>query len=78
MFLIKVKCIKCGSEWDKESTIPYDQNEYTGGLCHVCFRDTLAPLIHKRQLREGSFDCFGKASSFCDQHECKYYAWCVL
>ena len=78
MFLIKVKCIKCGTEWDKEASIPYEQDEYTGGLCDACFRNTLAPLIRERQRREGSFDCFGKAKGFCDQRECKYYAWCVL
>ncbi len=34
-------------------------------------------MIHKKQLKEGNFDCFGKAGAYCDQSTCKYKQWCI-
>lgn len=34
--------------------------------------------IRERQLREGNFDCFGRATTgYCDQHGCLHHAECT-
>ena len=38
---------------------------------------TKAYLIREIQVKEGNFDCFGKAVAFCDQVRCKYLRYCV-
>jgi hypothetical protein len=35
------------------------------------------PTIRRKQLREGFFDCFGRASCYCDQSGCKYRNVCL-
>ncbi len=74
---LRVKCIKCGKEWEKDSLISWGPEDYSSSLCCRCFILVAAPLIHKKQLLEGNFDCFGKADSYCDQNECKYIKWCL-
>jgi len=74
---LRVKCLKCGKEWDKESSVSWKPEDFTSSLCNSCFREIISPIIHKKQLREGNFDCFGKAGDYCDQLECKYRAWCL-
>jgi hypothetical protein len=74
---LRVKCIKCGKEWDKDSVIPWGPDDFTSSLCDVCFKESISPVIHKKQLGEGNFDCFGKAISYCDQRRCKYREWCL-
>ena len=74
---LKVKCIKCGKEWEKDSKIKWKENDITGPLCDNCFRVVVTPVIHKKQRREGNFDCFGKAINGCDQNCCKYRNWCI-
>ena len=66
------QCIQCKKTWNKgeETTI------YSHGLCKDCGRVLLTPTVRKKQLKEGNFDCFGKANDYCDQ-PCKYKAVCV-
>lgn len=77
MHKLRVKCIKCGKEWEKDSVIPWGPEDYSSSLCAVCFKEVAGPLIHKKQLQEGNFDCFGKAGVYCDQFDCKYRQWCL-
>jgi len=77
VFTLRVKCIKCGKEWTKSSTIKNGSDEYSGSLCGSCFIKRISPIIHKKQLDEGNFDCFGKANGYCDQSYCKYREWCL-
>jgi hypothetical protein len=74
---LRVKCIKCGEEWEKDSLIAWGPEDITSSLCHSCFREVISPVIHRKQLREGNFDCFGKAGAYCDQFACKYHKWCL-
>ncbi len=74
---LRVKCLKCEKEWKKESSISWGPDDFTSSLCDTCFRDVIAPIIHKKQLREGNFDCFSKPTDYCDQFECKYREWCL-
>ena len=77
MSKLRVKCIKCGEEWQKDSVIRWESSDCSSSLCQPCFVEVISPLIHKKQLLEGNFDCFGKADNFCDQVECKYRQWCL-
>jgi hypothetical protein len=74
---LRVKCIKCGKEWKKDAAIPRSEKDISSSLCAACFVQVASPTIHKKQLREGNFDCFGKADDYCDQSECKYLQWCL-
>ena len=74
---LRVKCMKCEKEWHKESSISWGPEDFTSSLCDTCFREVISPIIHKKQLKEGNFDCFGKAGEYCDQLDCKYREWCV-
>jgi hypothetical protein len=74
---LRVKCMKCGKEWEKESSLSWGPEDVTSSLCNVCLKEVISPTIHKKQLREGNFDCFGKSADYCDQQECKYRQWCV-
>jgi hypothetical protein len=68
-------CIKCHKIWE---TLNGDLDPTpSGSLCELCLRECLIPLYRKRQLREGNFDCYGKAEYYCDQGECKYRKLCV-
>jgi hypothetical protein len=69
--------MKCGKEWTKESTIRWGPDDFTSSLCDACFQDVIAPIIHKKQRKEGNFDCFGKADAYCDQPDCRYREWCL-
>ena len=68
-------CVKCKKMWtvDDGDTDPTP----SGGLCPPCLKESLIPLYRKKQLREGNFDCFGKAEDYCDQVKCKYRKMCV-
>ena len=68
-------CIRCGKTWaiNNGDLDPAP----SGSLCRPCLRKSLIPLFRKRQLREGNFDCFGKANYYCDQVNCKYKNLCV-
>jgi hypothetical protein len=48
--------------------------DYTpsSGLCKPCLKDSLIPLYRKRPSKERNFDCFGKATDYCDQLQYKY------
>jgi hypothetical protein len=74
---LRVKCVKCGKEWQKESVISWGPDDISSSLCNDCFREVISPIIRKRQLSEGNFDCFGTAGSYCDQSTCKYRPWCL-
>ena len=74
---LRVKCIKCGKEWLKDSKVEWSADNFSSSLCNSCFMEVISPLIHKKQLREGNFDCFGKAGDYCDQYHCKYRQWCL-
>jgi hypothetical protein len=74
---LRVKCVKCGKEWTKDSVISWGPDDISSSLCDACFGEVISPIIHKRQLSEGNLACFGKASTHCDQAECRYRQWCV-
>jgi hypothetical protein len=74
---LRVKCVKCGKEWEKDSAIPWGADDFSSSLCNGCFIEVGSPIIHKKQLKEGNFDCFGKAAEYCDQLVCKYRRWCL-
>jgi hypothetical protein len=74
---LRVKCIKCGKEWEKGSAIPWGDDDYSSSLCRLCFIEVASPTIHRKQLHEGNFDCFGKGGAYCDQLQCKYRQWCL-
>ena len=74
---LRVKCVKCGKEWQKESVISWGPDDISSSLCDVCFREVISPMIRKKQLKEGNFDCFGRAGGYCDQSGCKYNKWCL-
>jgi hypothetical protein len=69
--------VRCGKEWQKDSKISWGPDDISSSLCNSCFREAISPIIHKKQLREGNFDCFGKAGTYCDQLECMYREWCL-
>jgi len=73
---MNVECIECGKRWEKPS-YPRFAQDVSSSLCPRCFRRRASHLIRRRQLREGNFDCFGKAVDYCDQLECKYRKWCL-
>jgi len=52
-------------------------DDCSGSLCNSCFVEVASPTIHKKQLKEGNFDCFGNAIEYCDQFECKFRQWCL-
>jgi hypothetical protein len=68
-------CVKCRKTWGIDNGDPDLVPSH--GLCIECLRESLIPLYRKRQLREGNFDCFGKAEYYCDQDKCKYRKLCV-
>jgi len=69
-------CVKCKKTWEKanEDSDPTP----SGTLCNPCLKESLVPIYRKRQSREKNFDCFGKASGYCDQFECKYRDLCLM
>jgi hypothetical protein len=77
MNTLRVKCIRCGKEWEKTAAFPWGPDDYSSSLCRTCFVKVVSPLIRKKQLSEGNFDCFGKAHAYCDQKMCKYRCWCL-
>ncbi len=68
------QCIRCLQTWGTGNP---EKDGYSHGLCAECLREALAPLYRKRQAREGNFDCFGKASDYCDQCACAYRSLCI-
>ncbi|MEW6669103.1 MAG: hypothetical protein AB1512_28160 [Thermodesulfobacteriota bacterium] len=44
----------------------------SSGVCRNC----LETQVRAIQRRQGNFDCFGKATDFCDQPRCKYRWLC--
>ncbi len=74
---LRVKCIKCGKEWEKDTVIPWGPDDFTSSFCYRCFRELISHVIHRKQIKEGNFDCFGKASVYCDQFACKYRELCL-
>jgi hypothetical protein len=75
---LRVKCIKCGKEWEKDTVIPWGPDDYTSSFCNACFRELISHVIHRKQRKEGNFDCFGKARVYCDQFACRYRELCFL
>jgi len=74
---LKVRCMKCGKEWKKETEKDWSPDDFTSSLCNPCFREVVAPTIRRKQLKEGNFDCFGRTTDYCDQLECKYRTFCL-
>ena len=68
-------CIRCKKTWETHNG-DTDLNP-SGSLCNPCLKDSLAPIYRKRQSLEKNFDCFGKASGYCDQLTCKYRNLCL-
>jgi hypothetical protein len=68
-------CIRCKKSW----RIDNGDMDFTpsGGLCKPCLKDSLAPLYRKRQSKERNFDCFGRATGYCNQFHCKYRELCL-
>jgi hypothetical protein len=74
---LRVKCVKCGKEWKKDSQISWGPDDISSSLCDPCFREVISPIIHRKQIKEGNFACFGKTGTDCSQPECKYRQWCL-
>ena len=74
---MRVKCIRCNREWEKEASICWGADQYSSSLCDKCFVEVASAVIKRKQRREGNFDCFGTAGSYCDQDGCKYRRWCL-
>jgi hypothetical protein len=41
------------------------------------FNKSRTSLIHEIQKAEGNFDCFGTATDYCDQDECRFRSICL-
>ncbi len=69
-------CIRCKKTW----RIDNGDLDYTpsGSLCKPCLKESLAPLYRKKQSEERNFDCFGRATDYCDQFQCKYRPLCLI
>ena len=69
-------CIRCKKTW----RIDNGDLDYTpsGSLCRPCLKESLAPLYRKKQSEERNFDCFGRATDYCDQFQCKYRTLCLV
>ena len=72
-----VQCVKCKKTWDDGKEDKHPDGRLSHGLCKDCARELLIPTVRKKQLREGNFDCFGKAIHTCSQTGCKYIMVCV-
>jgi hypothetical protein len=68
-------CVKCRTTWSVDNG-DIDSG-VSGGLCSACLKESLTTLYRKKQLAEGNFDCFGKATTHCDQFQCKYIRQCI-
>jgi len=68
-------CIKCGKSWESGDDDP--DVTPSGSLCKPCLKECLIPLYRKRQAEEGNFDCYAKATNYCDQLGCKYRELCL-
>ncbi len=77
MNTLRVQCIRCDKQWEKACQRYWGADDLTSSLCDACFRKVISPIIRKKQLKQGSFDCFGKAALDCDQSGCKYRRWCL-
>ena len=73
---LRVKCVKCGKEWEKDSFICWGPEDISSSLCNSCFVEVISPIIHKKQLGEGNLACFGNGRANCKDTECKYRQWC--
>ena len=51
---------------------------FSHGLCPYCAKERLTPLYRKRQKKEGHFECFGTATSYCDQDHCSFRELCLM
>lgn len=71
------QCVDCKRKWYTEETDDINTKELSHGICHDCAIVLLSPRIHKKQIAEGNFDCFGKAIENCDQKNCKYLEVCI-
>lgn len=68
------QCIRCRKTWGSSDAI---LDWFSHGLCAKCLKEALTPLYRKRQAREGNFDCFARASGYCDQSGCEYRQICL-
>lgn len=67
-----IRCIVCLAEWNKPTGHIWGPDDVSSSLCAPCGRSVLSKLIHRKQLLEGNWDCFGTAGGYCDQLGCKY------
>ena len=73
---MKVRCVRCDRIMGE---VGQPDPFCTDGLCGACLQICVSPTIHRKQLAEGNFDCFGKAlDGYCDQSECKYRRYCLI
>jgi len=68
------RCIKCNRAWDDGNGRGTNNSH---GLCPTCAKQRLAPIFQRHQRNEGSFDCFGRSSGYCDQWNCLYRELCL-
>jgi hypothetical protein len=71
---MKYQCIRCMTIWGEGN--PAEEG-FSHGLCKPCLRESLTTTVRRRQLREGNFDCFGRAVDYCDQMTCRYRDVCL-
>ena len=70
-------CIRCKKTWKIDNGDGDMDYAPSGSLCKPCLKERLTPLYRRRQLEEKHFDCFGKATDYCDQFQCKYRELCL-
>lgn len=69
------QCINCECIWITDSQ---NDSEISHGLCKMCARKQLTPLLRKKQLLNGFFDCFARSKDYCDQWHCEYRYLCLV
>jgi len=83
---IQIICPRCHKPWEKEnsdietlSDVPGFQKLYLDDLCPSClkiWKEDMAGIIHKLQVKAGFEPCFGKRTT-CDQLGCCFRLLCL-
>ncbi len=73
---LRVKCLNCSKEWEKDCSRCWGPGTVSSSLCDSCFRRVITPIIRRKQLSTGQLDCFDKPGKSCGEFPCKYRKWC--
>jgi len=71
------KCIApgCNRVWGEPEP---GQEGYSHGLCPIHFREAVANVFRRSQLKEGNPDCYLRCFGNCSQHWCTFYPLCTV